>query len=171
MLMTDDYQISVELTKGEIATYNFHHIRWLLWLDGMGLCILMTAAYFSFISPNPGVRSTLSVLVFWGVLILAFGLSQPFILFLQIYIFKSPAVVTQMEPKQYLFDDIGIHIDSGNRHVTTPWEKITAVEDIDRLLLIYTSPKLAYVIPKRYFISHEEQARFIAQLIGHIKIG
>jgi hypothetical protein len=169
MTMTDEYQISVKLTKGEIATYNFHHIRWLLRLDGLGLCLLLIAAYFSFTSPDAGIRNALNILVFWGVLLLAIGLSQPFILFLQIYIFQSPAVASQMLPKIYMFNDSGIHIDTGERRVTTPWSRVTEIKDIDRLLLIYTSPKLAYIIPKRYFSSPEEQALFIALLLGRIK--
>jgi hypothetical protein len=167
--MAEEYQISVELTKGEIASYNFHHIRWLVWLDALGFCLLVAGAYFSFASPDSGVRSTLGVLVFWGVLFLAVGLSQPFILFLQIYVFKSPAVADQMLPKIYLFDDLGIHIQTGGRHATMVWSKVTAIKDIDRLILIYTSPKLAYIIPKRYFDSREDQARFIAQLLGRFR--
>ncbi|HBC45668.1 MAG TPA: hypothetical protein DCZ43_01340 [candidate division Zixibacteria bacterium] len=169
MTMTDEFRISVELTRGEIAAYNFHHIRWLLRLDGVGFCLLLIAAYFSFTSPDAGVRNTLNILVFWGVLLLATGLSQPFILFLQIYIFKSPAVAIQMLPKTYSFSDSGIHIDTNERGVTTPWSRVVEIKDIDRLLLIYTSPNLAYIIPKRYFPSSEEQARFIALLLGRIK--
>jgi hypothetical protein len=169
MSMAEEYQISVELTKGEIASYNFHHIRWLVRLDALGFCLLIACAYFSFASPDSDIRNTLGVLVFWGVLFLAVGLSQPFILFLQIYIFKSPAVVDQMQPKIYLFDDFGIHIETAGRHATMPWSKVTGIKDIDRLFLIYTSPKLAYVIPKRYFDSREEQARFISQLLGRIR--
>ncbi len=167
--MMDEYQISVALTRSEIASYNYHHIRWLLWVDGFGLCLLLIGAYFSFNSPEPGVRSTLSILVFWGMLFLAVGLSQPFILFLQIYVLKSPAVIDQLQSKTYVFDDSGIHIESAGRHATTPWSKVTAIKAIDKLFLIYTSPKLAYVIPKRCFASREELHRFIGQLLGRVK--
>jgi hypothetical protein len=169
MPMIEEFQISVKLTKWEIATYNFHHIRWLLWLDGFGLCLLLVAAYFSFTSPDPAARSNLSIFVFWGVLFLAAGLSQPFILFLQIYVFKSPAVIDQMQSKIYRFDDFGIHIKVSGRHAMTPWSKVTDVKEIDQLLLIYTSPKLAYIIPQRYFFSREEQKRFVKEILSHLK--
>ncbi len=169
MLMSEEYKISVSLTRGEIASYNFHHIRWLLWVDAIGVCTLLVAAYFSFVSPKPGIRSTLSILVFWGVIFLAVGLSQPFILFLQIYIFKTPAVIEQMQPKLYTFNDEGIHIEVGNRHATTPWSRVTTIKAIDKLFLIYTSPKLAYIIPQRCFASREEFHRFAGLMLGRVK--
>jgi hypothetical protein len=167
--MADEYKISVSLTRGELASYNFHHIRWLLWVDVIGVCLLLVGAYFSFTSPKPGVRSTLSVLVFWGVIFLAVGLSQPFILFLQIFIFKTPAVIEQMQPKLYAFDETGIHIEVGNRMAMTPWSRVFAIKAIDRLFLIYTSPKLAYIIPQRCFASREEFHRFAGLMLGRVR--
>ncbi len=168
-MMADDYRVSVELTKREIASYNFHHIRWLLYLDGIGLVILLTAVYFSIYAPNPETRSNLGILVFWGTIFLAVGLSQPFILFLQVYLLKSSAVEEQMRPKSYTFDDDGIHIEAGARRATTPWSKVLAIKEVGRLFLIYTSPRLAYVIPKRYFPSSEDRRRFIGNIIGRVK--
>lgn len=165
----DEYKIDVELTKSEIAGYNYHHIRWLLFLDLFGLIVLMTAVYFSVASPNPEGRQTLSVLVVWGALFLAVGLSQPFILFLQIYILKSPAVAEQMLPKSYVFDDYGIHIHTKSRIAIRRWSEISAIKDIGKLLLIYTAPKLAYVIPKRYFRSREEMNLFVGEILENLK--
>jgi hypothetical protein len=165
----NEYKIDVELTKAEIAGYNYHHIRWLLFLDLFGLIVLMAAVYMSVISPNPEARQTLSVLVVWGALFLAVGLSQPFILFLQIYILKSPAVAEQMLPKSYLFDDYGIHIHTKTRTATRQWSEVFAIKDIGKLLLVYTTPKLAYVIPKRYFRSKEEMNLFVGEIIENLK--
>ena len=161
--------LSVTLTRGEIARYNFHHIRWLLFIDAIGLGVLLAGVFFSLVYSEPGSRGTLEIFIFWGVLLLAVGLSQPFILFLQIFVFKSPAVLTQMQPRTYSFDDDGIHIDVGPRTATTFWPKVTAVKDIGELLLIYTSPKLAYVIPKRYFFSSDDRQQFVRLLLGRIK--
>jgi hypothetical protein len=166
--MTDEYKIGVELTKNEIARYNFYHIRWLLILDLLGFAILLVGLYFSIYAADSSTRSTISALVFWATLILAVGLSQPFILFLQIYILKSPAVKEQMSLKVYKFDDDGIHIIAGDRTATMAWNKITAIKDIGKMFLIYTSPKLAYIIPKRYFPKHEDRSRFIGQLLYRV---
>ena len=157
------------MTKGDIARYNFHHIRWIIILDLLGFILLMLGVYFSVASPLVGVRHTLSAFVIWGAVILAVGLSQPFILFLQIYMFKSPAVEAQMASRTYCFDDNGIHIYSGEKIATTPWSRVIALKDIGRMFLIYTSPKLAYVIPKRYLASKEERKKFIANLLEKLK--
>jgi hypothetical protein len=167
--MSDQHQISIELAKSEIAGYNFYHIRWLVFVDAIGFVILLFAAYQSVYNPNPEFRNNIVIFLFWGTLFLAVGLSQPFILFLQIFVLKSPAVEDQMQPKSYTFNDSGIHIESGLRTATTSWSKVVAIKDIGKLLLIYTSPKLAYVIPKRYFSSLEEKQRFIGYLINKIK--
>jgi hypothetical protein len=167
--MSDEYKISVNLSKSEIARYNFHHIRWLLIIDVLGLAILLIGVYFSIYAGNSGTRNTLSALTFWGTLVLATGLSQPLILVLQIYLLKSPAVEEQMRPKQYLFDDQGIHIVSSGRSASTSWSNVIAIKDIGQMLLIYTNPKLAYIIPTRYFASREDRSRFIGQLLHRVK--
>jgi hypothetical protein len=163
-----DYKIEVTLTKSEIARYNFHHIRWLVLLDAIGFAILMGIVFVSLIYPNPLHQSLLKIVIMWGVLILAVGLSQPLILFLQIFVFKSPAVENQMERRVYTFDDSGIHIEAGAKRAITTWSRVFAIKDIPRLLLIYTGPKLAYVIPKRYFSSRRERLRFVRSLLGRV---
>jgi hypothetical protein len=167
--MSEEIKIAVTLTKGDIARYNFHHIRWIIILDMLGFILLMLGVYFSVASPLAGVRHTLSTFVIWGAVILAVGLSQPFILFLQIYMFKSPVVEAQMASRTYCFDDNGIHIHSGDKVATTPWSRVIVLKDIGRMFLIYTSPKLAYVIPKRYIPSKEERKKFVAGLLGKLK--
>jgi hypothetical protein len=111
----------------------------------------------------------LSILVMWGALFLAVGLSQPFILLLQIFVLKSPAVESQMASRVYLFDNAGVHIHSGEKMALTPWSKVTALKDIGRVFLIYTSPKLAYVIPKRLFASRDQGKEFIGYLWDRVK--
>jgi hypothetical protein len=167
--MLDEIKVGVELTKAEIASYNYHHIRWLLLLDLIGLIILMAGVYISVTHPNREIRETLSSLIIWAALLLSFGLSQPFILFLQIYILKSPAVVDQMRLKSYTFDVTGIQIQTETRTVLRRWTDVIVIKDVGKLFLIYTSPKLAYIIPKRYFPSREDKERFINALLGEIK--
>lgn len=164
-----EYRIDVSLTRGEIARYNFHHIRWLLLLDAVGFAVLMGAVFVSLVSPEPGFRNMLKIIIMWGVLFLAVGFSQPIILFLQIFVLKSPAVETQMRRRTYMFDDSGIHVKDGIRKATTVWSRVFAIKDIPQLLLIYTSPKLAYIIPKRYFTSRRERLRFVRALLGRVR--
>ena len=167
--MLQEYHISVELSRKEITSYNFLPIRWLLILDLIGLILLLLCAYFSIVSPDQGVRETLGVLSLWGALFLAVGFSQPFILILQIYVLKSPAVDEQMRPKSYTFDDAGIHVRGENRSALLAWSKVLSVKETRKLLLIYTSPKLAYIIPKRYFGSYDDFRQFTTMLLRNIQ--
>lgn len=167
--MSSEIEIDVKLTRSEIARYNYYHIRWLLILDFLGLIGLLVLTYASMFHPEPQTRDLFGSLIVWAVLILAVGLSQPFILFLQIFVLKNPAMTSQTARRVYTFSDDGIHISSGDRLATTPWSKITALKDIGRLILIFTSAKLAYVIPKRCFFSIEQSKVFISFLLRKIK--
>ncbi len=167
--MPEKIEIDVTLTRSEIARYNFYHIRWLLILDILGLIGLLIITYASMFHPEPQTRDLLSSLILWAVLILAIGLSQPFILFLQIFVLKSPAMISQTASRVYTFSDDGIHINSGGRLATTPWSKITALKDIGQLIMIFTGAKLAYVIPKRCFSSDEQRKTLTGFLLEKIK--
>ena len=167
--MSEEIEIEVALTRSEIARYNFYHIRWLLILDILGLIGLLIITYASMFHPEPQTRDLFGSLIVWAVLILAIGLSQPFILFLQIYVLKNPAMVSQTARRVYTFSDDGIRISSGDRLATTPWSRVTALKDIGRLILIFTGAKLAYVIPKRCFSSNDQRKTFIGFLLQKIK--
>lgn len=167
--MSEHIDIDVTLNKSEIARYNFYHIRWLLVLDLIGLTGLIVMTYLSIYHPSPDVRRTLGSLLIWAVLLVAVGFSQPFILFLQIYILKNPAMLVQTARRKYSFADEGIHIESDGKEVLTPWGKIVALKDIGRLILIFTSPRLAYVIPKRCFSSGGNSGHFLKFIIERIK--
>ncbi len=167
--MPEKIEIDVTLTKSEIARYNFYHIRWLLILDILGLIGLLIITYASMFHPEPQTRDFLGSLILWAVLILAFGLSQPFILFLQIFVLKNPAMISQTASRVYTFSDDGIHINSGGRLATTPWSRVTALKDIGRLILIFTGAKLAYVVPRRCFSSNEQREKFMGFLLRKIK--
>ncbi len=147
--MTDFFEIDVSLTRGEIARYNLHHIRWLLVLDLLGLAGVFAMTYISIFHPSRDTRELFGSLLIWAVLILAAGLSQPFILFMQIYVLKSPAMRAQTARRLYKFDNDGIYIESDGKSATTSWAHIRAIKDVGRLILIFTGPRLAYVIPKR----------------------
>jgi hypothetical protein len=167
--MADEFEIEVSLMRADIARYNFHHIRWLLVLDTAGLVALLIMTYISLFHPEPEMRALFSSLLFWAVLIVAIGLSQPLVLFLQIYVAKSPAVESQRAGRVYRFNDDGIRIESEGRAVVTPWSKITALKDIGRLILIYTSSRLAYVIPRRCFKTDQAKRSFIRYLLERIR--
>ncbi len=169
--MSDDIEIDVVLTRAEIARYNYYHIRWLIKLDILGLIGLLIITYASMFHPEPQTRDLFGSLIIWAILILAIGLSQPFILFLQIFVLKNPAMAVQTARRIYTFSDDFIHISSGGRLATTPWSKITALKDIGRLILIFTSAKLAYVIPGRCFSSNEQRKAFMGLLVRKIKEG
>ncbi len=167
--MPEKIEIDVTLTRSEIARYNFYHIRWILILDILGLIGLLIITYASMFHPEPQTRDLLGSLILWAVLILAIGLSQPFILFLQIFVLKNPAMISQTASRVYTFSDDGIHIDSGGRLATTPWSRVTALKDIGRLILIFTGAKLAYVVPSRCFSSDEQRKEFIGFILRKIK--
>jgi hypothetical protein len=76
-----------------------------------------------------------------------------------------------MHPKAYIFYDYGIHIQTQTRTATRRWSEVFAIKDVGKLLLVYTTPKLAYVIPKRYFRSREEMQQFISEIIENMKSG
>lgn len=169
--MSEKIEFEVVLTRSEIARYNFYDMRWLLILDILGLIGLLIMTYASMFHPEPQTRDLLGSLIIWAILILAIGLSQPFMLFLQIFVLKNPAVASQTARRVYTFSNDGIHINSGGRLATTPWSRIMALKDIGRLILIFTSTKLAYVIPKRCFSSNEQRKAFIGFLIRKIREG
>ncbi len=164
----ESFEIEVKLTKGDIIEYNFMHIRWLLLLDIIAFIILIVGVYISIIYPDRETRETLGMLAFWWAAILAVGLSQPFVLIMQILILKSPAVEKQMMARRYILDSTGIHIKSDERDVNMPWAKIEMVRETRKIVLIYTNPKLAYIVPKRYFSSKDEMNRFILFLSSKI---
>ncbi len=167
--MSEEIEIDVTLTRSEIARYNFYHIRWILILDILGLIGLLILTYASMFHSEPQTRDFLGSLIVWAVLLLAVGLSQPFILFLQIFVLKNPAMVSQTASRVYTFSDDGIHINSGGRLATAPWSRITALKDINLLILIFTGVKLAYVVPKRCFSSNEQRKEFIGFILRKIK--
>jgi hypothetical protein len=170
--MNSDYvnfEIDVTLTRAEIARYNFHHIRWLLLLDTAGFLGLLAMTYLSIFHPSPDTRELIGSLIIWAILLLALGLSQPFILFMQIYILKGPGMSIQKARRIYSFDDMGIRVSSGSRKASTPWSGIEAIKDLGRIILIFTGPRLAYVIPKRCVGTADEIRSFTRFLLSKIK--
>ncbi len=167
--MTEYFEIDVSLTRGEIARYNFHHIRWILVIDILGFLGVVAMTYLSIFHPSPGTRELLGSLLIWAVVLLAAGLSQPFILFMQIYILKSLAMLTQIARRIYRFDDDGIHIESDGKSARKSWGDIRAIKDIGRLIVIITGPKLAFVIPKRCLGDAERARSFVGYLLDRIE--
>ena len=170
--MFEDIKIDVNLTRWEIARYNLYHIRWLLFLNLVGVIVFICIVYLSFTHPQASTREMLGTISIWAAVILALGLSQPFILIMQIYILKTPAIEDQMAPRSYSFTIEGIHVESCGRMAKAPWTKVRMLRDTGRMLLIFTSPKLAYVIPKRCFISAsqvESFARFLSERLKKAK--
>jgi hypothetical protein len=169
MIMAEDYNIEVALTKSEVARYNLYHIRWLIILDIIGLGIFLYITYVSFSHPDIETRDLLSTISIWAAIALAVGLSQPMIIIFQIYVFKSAAINNLMANRSYSFSDFGIHIISMGKKAQKRWIDIREIKNAGSILLIFTSPKLAYVIPRRCFDSKYEWGKFINFLFTRIK--
>jgi hypothetical protein len=167
--MAEDYSIEVVLTRAEVARYNLFHIRWLIILDIIGLGVFLFITYASFSHPDVETRDILSTISIWAAIALAVGLSQPLIIFLQIYVFKSAAINNLMAKRSYSFSDFGIHIDSMGRKAQKRWADIKEIKNAGSILLIFTSPKLAYVIPRRCFDSRYEWGKFMRFVFSRIK--
>jgi len=167
--MSEDYEFEVALTRSEVARYNLYHIRWLIILDIIGLGLFLYIAYSSFYHPDPDTRDLLRTVSIWAAIALAFGLSQPFIIILQIYIFKTAGRESLMAKRIYSFSDFGIHISSMGKKAWKKWADIREIKNIGNILLIFTAPKLAYVIPRRCLGSKKEWRRFIGFIFERAK--
>ena len=162
-------EMQVRLRKFDLLKYNYLHIWWLLAIDFMGLIFFFILANIAVNNPSPGIRETAGIILFWFVLLLAFGFSQPLILFSQIFIFKMPQVQQQLAPRKYLFKYNAIEIESEQRSVSIGWDRIIKIRRIMGLFLLYTSPKLAYVIPQRMFDNKTQMEDFFSLVTGKIK--
>lgn len=167
--MFGGYEIEVSLKKSEVVRYNFFHIRWIIAADIVGMGIFLYLVYGSFFSPDPSTRNLLSTISIWASIALAFGLSQPLIIILQIYIFKARTLADFMAKRTYGFSDIGIKVSSGGKEAEKKWIAIRGIRNIGGLLLIYTAPRLAYVIPRRCFGSRKEWTDFLRFLWSRFK--
>lgn len=164
-----EFELEFSTCRLDLLKYNYFHIGWLILIDWLGLIAFLILAFFSAFHPAPSVRETLGIILFWATILLAFGLSQPMILFLQIYILKSPQVMSQLEPRKYIFTAETILIDSGTRVATIQWNRIIRIRRVLGLILLYTSPKLAYLIPERIFADKESLQSFLRFLFEKIK--
>lgn len=167
--MAEDYRIDVSLTKSEVARYNLYHIRWIIIMDIIGLGVFLYITYSSFAYPDPATRDLLSTISIWAAIALAVGLSQPLIIFLQIYVFRTSGISRLMAKRSYNFTDFGIHIDAMGKEAQKRWNDIRRIVNTGNILLIFTAPKLAYVIPRRCFESRNEWRRFIKYIFNRIK--
>lgn len=158
--MSTDYEIEVTLTKSEVARYNLYHIRWLIILDILGFGIFLYIVYASFFHPDPGTREILRTISIWTAIALAIGLSQPFIIIFQIYMTGTGRSRNLIARRIYRFSDFGIHISSMGKKAQKTWADIQETKNIGNILLIFTAPKLAYVIPRRCLGSKSEWNRF-----------
>ena len=167
--MAEDYSVEVALTRSEVARYNLFHIRWLIILDIIGLGAFLYITYVSFSHPDIETRDILSTISIWAAIALAVGLSQPLIIFMQIYVFKSAGINNLMAKRSYSFSDFGICIDSMGRKAQKRWADIEGIKNAGSILLIFTGPKLAYVIPRRCFDSGREWGKFMRFIFSRIK--
>lgn len=167
--MSTDYEIEVTLTKSEVARYNLYHIRWLIILDILGFGIFLYIVYASFFHPDPGTREMLRTISIWTAIALAIGLSQPFIIIFQIYLTGKGRSHSLMARRDYRFSEFGIHISSMGKKAQKAWVDIQETRNIGNILLIFTSPKLAYVIPRRCLGSKGEWNRFKKFIFERVK--
>lgn len=167
--MSEDYEVEVSLTRSEVARYNFYHIRWLIILDIIGLGIFLYIVYTSFFHPDPETRELFRTISIWAAIALAIGLSQPFIIILQIYLSGAGKGGSLMAKRTYRFSDFGIDVSSMGKRAQKKWADIREIKNIGNILLIFTSPKLAYVIPRRCLGSKTEWSRFIRFIFDRVK--
>ncbi len=167
--MLKKFEIDVALNRLEVARYNLYHIKWLIVLDIVGFGIFFYLVYSSFFHPRPETRDLLATISIWAAVALAVGLSQPLIIFAQIYLFKAEHVKGLMARRLYEFSNLGIEISSMGKNARKSWSEIAGVKNIGNILLIFTSPKLAYVIPRRCFESKENWSEFIKFVLKRIK--
>lgn len=167
--MPREYEIEVSLKKSEVVRYNFFHIRWIIAADIIGMGIFLYLVYASFFSPDPSTRNLLNTISIWAAVALAFGLSQPLIIILQIYIFKTGTSADFMAKRTYDFSDNGIRVSRGDKKAEKKWVAIRRIRNAGGLLLIYTAPKLAYIIPRRCFESSKEWTEFLGFLWSRFK--
>jgi len=164
--MAVDYKVDVALTKSEVARYNLYHIRWLIILDIIGLGVFLYLAYASFSYPNVETRELLSTITIWAAIALAVGMSQPLIIILQIYVFKTAAIGNLVAKRSYSFSELGIQINSMGKQAQKRWNEIKEIRKAGDILMIFTGPKLAYIIPRRCFRSRVEWRRFLRFLFA-----
>ncbi len=167
--MSEDYEVEVALTRSEVARYNFYHIRWLIILDIIGLGVFLYIVYTSFFHPDPENRELFRTISIWAAIALAIGLSQPFIIILQIYLSGAGKSGSLMAKRTYRFSDFGIDIGSMGKRAQKKWADVRGIKNIGNILLIFTSPKLAYVIPRRCLGSKREWSRFIRFIFERAK--
>lgn len=167
--MKNKFEFDVSLKKSEVAQYNLYHIRWLVILDIIGFGLFFYLVYLSFNHPEPETRELLRTISIWGAIALAIGLSQPLIILVQIYILKADPVKNLMALRSYKFSEIGIQIYSAGKEAQKGWSDISNVIYIGSILLLFTSSKLAYVIPRRCFESKKDWEDFRGFLLKRTK--
>jgi hypothetical protein len=167
--MNETHKIDVELKKGEVLWYNFSHIRWIIIADIIGLLVFIYIAYLSFIHPESSTRDLLETFSIWMAVALAIGLAQPLVIILQV-LFAKPEIMQKMvAERSYFFSDSGIEIISLGQKANKIWDDVIRIRNINKLLLIYTGKKAAYVIPRRCFKSAEKWQSFIKYVKGKIR--
>ena len=166
--MAEAYRVDVALTRLEVVRYNFFHIKWLLLIDIIGLGIFFYIVYASFSYPNSETREILRTISIWAAIALAVGFSQPLIIILQVFLSKTGKSEDLYGKRVYSFSDSGILIDSEDRTAEKDWSEILKVKRAAGILLIFTAPKLAYVIPRRCFETPAEWRGFIEYVYSHI---
>jgi amino acid transporter len=156
------------LTKPEVVRYNFYHIRWLILLDLIGLGLFLYIVYASYSNPVPETRQLLRTVSIWAAIALAIGLSQPFLIILQVYLSKAGKSESLMGKRLYRFSDFGIQISARGKNASKKWEDVKKIKNIGNILLIFTAPKLAYVIPRRCLGSKGEWGGFLKFTLGKV---
>jgi len=155
-----EFKIDVNLKRSEVIWYNLNHIKALLIADLIGFIIFVYLVYSSFTHPQPETRDLFETLSIWVAVGLVIGFSQPMIVLLQVLLAKSPALENLMAQRSYIFKDDSIEIGSLGRKAVKKWGDIVKISRTLNLVLIFTSKKMAYVIPRRCFANKTEWRRF-----------
>ncbi|MBE5936356.1 MAG: YcxB family protein [Lachnospiraceae bacterium] len=155
--MDKNIEISVKLKTRHMYEFQMRHY----YLSAQGvLAVLFSVAVFVYylISHKTNDQMTNLLLIFGALL---FTVIYPFHMWQRsIQLVKLSPVLSKA--LNYTFTSEGILISQDNDDVLFPWEDIKKVIETRRLLLVYSSPKNGYILPKSQY---KEQCDSIKTMI------
>lgn len=140
-------EFEVKMTSGILYTYLLRHnyLSFNGWV-GVGLGFILIAFYFT--SDN-----------LWSLLAGLVVLIYPF---LSLYTKSKKQMLLNpsfKNPLLYKIDDEGIRVSQGADEVQVNWEQLYKVINARKMILIYTSPLNAWIIPRNILAGKEDMLR------------
>ena len=156
-MVDKNIEISIKLKIKHMFEFQMRHY----YMSTQGvIAILFSVGVFIYylISRNGNDRMTNLFLIFGALL---FTVIYPFHMWQRsIQLVKLSPVLSK--PLNYTFTSEGILIAQDNDDVLFPWEDIKKVVETRNLLLVYSSPKNGYILPKAQY---KEQCASIKTMI------